>query len=292
MRVRSVTITVVACPICEDSGWKSIDVDGVERVTRCDCWRNNLQSSLLQEARIPRRYHHCQLSNFETHTDSQRTAHRKATRLVEQFPVVDKGLLFYGDAGVGKTHLAVALLKAIVERCRARALFFESRELLKMVRDTYGGGDTRELDVLRPVLEAEFLVLDDLGAEKTSEWVEETLNLIVNARYSARRTTVFTSNYEEKGDDTSDPDSLLCRIGYRMRSRLHEMCELLDLDGADYRQLPPNGGVDDLVTLWKLRTKASRKTTLPSRSAGQARAQIRERDGKADLKWSGGRAGS
>ena len=109
------------------------------------------------------------------------------------------------------------------------------------------------------------LVLDDLGAEKTSEWVEETLNLIVNTRYSERRTTVFTSNYEDKGDDTTDPDSLLFRIGFRMRSRLHEMCELLDLDGADYRELPPNGGVDDLVTLWKLRTKASRKTTLPSR---------------------------
>jgi hypothetical protein len=102
---------------------------------------------------------------------------------------------------------------------------------------------------------------------------------------------VFTSNYEDK-PDTTDPDSLLFRIGYRMRSRLHEMCEFLDLDGADYRELPPNGGVDDLVTLWKLRSKASRKTTLPSRSAGQARAQMRERDGKADLKWSGGRAGS
>ena len=82
------------------------------------------------------------------------------------------------------------------------------------------------------------------------------------------------------------------RIGVRMRSRLHEMCEFLYLDGADYRELPPNGGVEELMTLWKMRPKAARRPSLPSRSAGQARAQLRERDGKADLKWSGGRAGS
>ena len=109
-----------------------------------------------------------------------------------------------------------------------------------MIRSTYDPvNQTAEMDVLKPVMEADMLVLDDLGAEKTSEWVEETLNLIVNARYSAQRTTVFTSNYEDKTDDTTDPDSLLFRIGYRMRSRLHEMCEFVDLDGADYRELPP-----------------------------------------------------
>jgi DNA replication protein DnaC len=149
------------------------------------------------------------------------------------------------------------------------------------------------MDVLRPVIEADLLVLDDLGAEKTSEWVEETLNLIVNSRYSEKRVTVFTSNYDDNPDST-DPDSLLFRIGFRMRSRLHEMCEFLYLDGADYRELPPNGGVDDLITMSKLRNKAARKPSLPSRSAGQARAQLRDRekDGKGDLKWSGGRAGS
>jgi hypothetical protein len=77
-----------------------------------------------------------------------------------------------------------------------------------------------------------------------------------------------------------------------MRSRLHEMCEFLYLEGADYRELPRNGGVDDLINMSKIRTRAARRPGVPARSGGQARAQLREPDGKADLKWSGGKAGT
>ena len=129
-----------------------------------------------------------------------------------------------------------------------------------------------ERDVLRPVMTADVLVLDDLGAEKASEWVDETLNLIVNTRYSEKRLTLFTSNYVDDPEGVT-PDSLLFRIGFRMRSRLHEMCEFLDLDGGDYRELPANGGEEDLIALWRKRKKQGGAPSL----AGQGqRADARQ----------------
>ena len=258
------------------------------RVVRCDCWRDQVGHKRLADANIPKRYQHCTLGNF---TRVQRIARARPCCRRDALPSVSRrstsGLFLEGQPGVGKTHLAAAVLKQVIQTTGARGLFYDTRDLLRMIRSTYDPSiRTTEIEILRPVMTADLLVLDDLGAEKTSEWVEETMNLIVNTRYNERRLTIFTSNYADIPDDT-DPNSLLFRIGYRMRSRLHEMCEFIVMDGADYRELPANGGVDDLLTMWKMRKK-----TLPSPGRGgrQARAQLR--DGKGDLKWSGGRAGS
>jgi DNA replication protein DnaC len=285
------------CPLCDDTGWKPAAGAGAEgRVVRCDCWRDRIGRDRLADSNIPKRYQHCTLSNFSAYNESLERAVEKARVVADGFrqertrEQVGRGLLLEGQPGVGKTHLAVAVLKQIIATTAARGVFYDTRDLLRVIRSTYDPSiRTTEFDVLRPVMTADVLVLDDLGAEKTSEWVDETMNLIVNTRYNERRLTIFTSNYMDIPDDT-DPNSLLFRIGFRMRSRLHEMCEFVEMDAADYREKPTNGGVDDLITLWKMRRKS-----LPTRATRSARAHLREsaaRDGKADLKWPGGRAGS
>jgi len=278
----------MGCPFCEDTGWRPVeDPSGVRRVVRCECWREQVGQHRLADANIPKRYQHCTLDTFLAYNESLERAVARARRLAETFPAASVGLFLEGQPGVGKTHLAVAVLKQAIQTTGARGLFYDTRDLLRVIRSTYDPATrTTELDVLRPVMNAELLVLDDLGAEKTSEWVDETMNLIVNTRYNERRLTLFTSNYPDIPDDT-EPNSLLFRIGARMRSRLHEMCDFVVLDAADYRERPDNAGPEDLTAMWKLRNKAA----LPAPRGGrQARAQLR--DGKGDLKWSGGRAGS
>jgi DNA replication protein DnaC len=283
---------VPACAICDDTGWKTIEVDGVSRVARCECVREQATARRMSEARIPPRYQRCTLDNFVTYQNEElMRAVETARRFTQAFPVVQKGLMLIGPPGIGKTHIAVSVLREVIRRTGARGLYYDTRALLRDIRTTYNPVlHMAEMDVIRPVMEAEILVLDDLGAERLTDWVEETMSLIVNTRYNERRPTIFTSNYEDIPDE-GELNSLLVRVGFRLHSRLREMCEFLEYDGPDYRNLPPNAGAEDLYKLWK----AQPRRKLPAKTTGQARAQLRGpkvHTDKVDLKWSGGRAGS
>jgi DNA replication protein DnaC len=282
----------MSCPLCDDTGWKPIEDNAVRRVVRCDCWRERASVQALAQANIPPRYAACEFSNFITYSnDRLLNAVASARRFADAFPVVDKGLLIIGPPGIGKTHLAIAAMKQAIRTTGARGRYYDTRGLLTQIRSTYNSlTKLAEMDVIRPVMHAELLILDDLGAERLTDWVEETMNVIVNSRYNAKLPTIFTSNYEDV-PGSEDMSSLLVRVGFRLHSRLREMCEFLEYDGPDYRDLPPNADADDIYKLWK----GQPRRKLPSRASSSARAQLREpaaRDGKADLKWPGGRAGS
>ncbi|MGE3469289.1 MAG: ATP-binding protein [Vicinamibacterales bacterium] len=282
------------CERCHDTTWVIETVDGVDHVRRCECWRTALVDRQLEHARIPRRYQHCELDNFEQNYDSLREAHRRARAFVEAFPVVDRGLLLRGRHGVGKTHLAVAILKTVIREKGARGFFYETRELLKLVRDSYAsGGEITEMEVLRPVLDADLLVLDDLGAEKTSEWVQETLGLVVNARYGERRPTIFTSNLVH-GTDLDDLNSLRVQLGERTRSRLLEMCHDVEMDAPDVREYGLHPTPEAAARSLRDSTAGAERrgrSGFPDRSKGMARAALKPR-GQADVAWSGGKGGS
>jgi len=176
-----------------------------------------------------------------------------ARSLALDYPAVDRGLLFMGGVGVGKTHLAVSILKSLTDR-RFRCLFCEFGSLLKQIQDSYNAvSKTSELGVLAPIYEAEVLVLDELGAAIPTDWVRDTMYQIINKRYNDRKLTIFTTNFLDDAVQTQTPKAtrsfsnkssseriremttLEDRIGSRLRSRLYEMCTKVVMEGEDYR---------------------------------------------------------
>ena len=236
-----------SCPACGGTGWKDVVTAGERRVTRCTCFLQTQARHLLEISEIPARYVDCQFSNYETGgNDGLAAAKIKIETWASQYPLDRSGLLLVGPSGVGKTHLSVAALKQLTQK-GVHCLFCDYRELLKKIQNSYNPSvQTTELDLLRPVFETEVVLLDDLGAVKPSEWVWDTVSLILNARYNEKLTTIITSNFLDGASAAAErvdgprravrEETLGDRIGERMRSRLFEMCRLVLVNGKDYRQ--------------------------------------------------------
>lgn len=232
------------CSICGGTGWKIVERAGLSGAERCSCYGETRSRELREAAGIPRNYEHATLDNFEVPLDNPiaattlRNAILNTRGFLREFPAV--GLLLIGDAGAGKTHLAVAAMKVLLDRGH-ECVFFDYQNLIDRIRASWdSAAGTADKEAYRSALETEVLVLDDLGSNRPIDWVMDTVTAIITHRYNNRKPLIATTNLPNENPSPGESDyrrkTLGEVIGQRARSRLNEMCRVVDMSGVpDYR---------------------------------------------------------
>ncbi len=173
---------------------------------------------------LPPRFMTANFKDFKR--DLQPVAYRVAGKYAQHYRPTKqtRGLYFYGQPGCGKTHLMAAIANHLIPKENVR--FITSPELLLSIRKSFNAttGDEGLLDQLS---QTKLLIIDDIGSEKPTEWVQETLFVLIDRRYTNFMPTLFTSNFSL--------DQLKDRLGYRTASRIAEMGDVVELKANDYR---------------------------------------------------------
>lgn len=248
-----------SCPTCDGSGLLiTTDARGNRFAHECPCRLELRAGRALAQSRIPRRYLDCSLTNYETGHSSAHpslgAAAVVAGRFSNAYPLETRGqgILFLGSSGLGKTHLAVSILRCLIADKGASGQFWEHKELLDKLRSIYSLRTAGAEDkLLRSVITCDLLVIDDLGDITPSDWSWDTTAFILNSRYNENLSTIITTNLPNEppfGTAAEEPasraearrmsrrETLGDRIGERMRSRVQEMCVPVEMQGKDFRQ--------------------------------------------------------
>ena len=210
------------CPKCSDTG---LIFNAAGMLAPCDCgkWEEMQCAARYHAAQIPPRFRNKRLDSYEARRGEtgQQEVKSSAKSYAQGFNTREhKGLLLRGSTGVGKTHIAVGILMEVLDHGMS-GLYCNVTDLLSRLRDTYQQGSSdKEGEILEDLDRVDLLVLDDLGAEKSTEWVLDRLYLVVNRRYENARPLIVTTN--------CDDAALRERVGARIVSRLYEMCMLID----------------------------------------------------------------
>jgi len=241
------------CPLCDGTGWRVVERNGLSGATRCSCSEATRAATLRRSSNIPPNYERASLDTFQIPQENPiaRAGLGKVLMqlrsFVREFPAADRpGLLLVGDTGTGKTHLAVAALKAIIERGH-EGLFFDFQNLLDRIRSGYDAASgTSDREAYRNAMDADVLLLDDLGSHRVTEWVEDTVTSIITYRCNHQKPLIATTNldvddtgtinYTTPGGAQVHRKTLGDVIGARARSRLFEMCRIVKMPSVeDYR---------------------------------------------------------
>jgi DNA replication protein DnaC len=241
---------------CGGSGFvHATDDAGNRSVKECSCRFQARISGKLGRAQIPERYRMTTLDGFQALGGHASLGRGLATarRFVQEYPVgtEGRGMLLVGSVGIGKTHLAVGILRELILDKGARGIFCDFRDLLNRIKRTFNDKTLSEAEILDPVFAADVLVLDELGAVQMTDWTFDAVERIINGRYNDNRSTIITTNLPNLGpggaaavDQGGDygraaaavrGETLGDRIGARMHSRLQQMCQVVEMAGDDWR---------------------------------------------------------
>lgn len=250
------------CADCRGTGWVVQKQDGVGRATRCECWVREKTGKLKESAGIPVRYARCTFDGFTVYANEDlEYAFGRARKFAATFPVRQNSLLLAGPSGIGKTHLAAAILNEVADK-GIGGRYCEAAALLTQLRSSYDkDSGTQDTDILRRLTNADLLVLDDLGAEQLTRWGQNMLHAVLNARYNQDLPTICTTRLPPSPHVR---DSLLFEIGGRLLSMLHQMGDVVEFDGADYRNAGEHPDAERLETLWEER---KRRASAPAPQA-------------------------
>ena len=184
-----------ACELCQGTKWVEVPDGIITVMKRCACLQREIARARLAAAMIPRRYEHCSLDNLLTYGNpGLKRAVERSRRFIDEFPDVDRSLLLTGPSGIGKTHIAVAILRQLAVEKHVRGFYDNARRLLSTVRLGHDPANGRsEEHVMNTLTYAELLVLDDLGAGWTINGAHEVMAFIIAARHEERLPTIFES---------------------------------------------------------------------------------------------------
>jgi DNA replication protein DnaC len=247
--------TSPVCPECNGTGWKIVEREEVSGAERCGCVALERAERVISEADIPLLYESASFENFRLPRENP-VGYRELTEVfwsvrgyAREFPNAKKpGLLLMGEPGTGKTHLAVAAFRTILGK-GFEGLFCDYQNLLDRIRAGYDeASNSSDKEAYRIAMEKEVLLLDDLGAHRVTDWVEDTVTSIITHRCNNRKPLIATTNlidadagyatYKKAapGEPVDLRTTLTERIGPRARSRLFEMCRVIRLPLVeDYR---------------------------------------------------------